>query len=62
MYLGVCVETLFVGMLNNGRQRMAHLRGMNNPSSSFSLGSSVLKFWMQRGKERSWEGKKSNRV
>jgi len=62
MYRGGCVETLFVGMLNCGRQRMAHLGGMHNPSSRFSLGSSILEFWMQGGKERSWEGKRSSRV
>lgn len=44
MYLGVWVETLFVGMLDSGRQKMAHLGGMQNPSSRFSLGSSVLEF------------------
>lgn len=44
MYLGVWVETLFVGMLDSGRQKMAHLGGMHNPSSRFSLGSSVLEF------------------
>lgn len=51
-----------VGMLNSGRQRMAHLGGMHNPSSSFSLCSSILEFWMQGGSERSWKGKKGNRV
>lgn len=30
---------------------MAHLGGMYNPSSRFSLGSSVLEFWMQGGEE-----------
>lgn len=46
-----------VGMLNSRRQRMAHLGGMHNPSSRFSLCSSILEFWMQGGNERSWKGK-----
>lgn len=32
------------------------------PIRDFSLGTSVLKFWVQGGKERSWEGKKGNRA
>lgn len=36
--------------------------GCTIPLRDFSLGSSVLEFWMQGEKERSWEGKKGNRA
>lgn len=36
--------------------------GCTIPFRDFSLGSSVLEFWMRGGKERSWEGKKGNRA